>query len=93
VITLPYELHEAVADQIADAVGVGHDARDEDAGLRRVEIGDGQPRDVLSTSRRMSVMDRCAARPSTCDRAKPVAAWTRVAAAAAAASGQRRSPR
>ena len=32
------ELHEAGADQIADAFGVAHDARDQDAGLRRVEV-------------------------------------------------------
>ena len=44
--TLPIELHEAGADQVPDAFGVGHDARDQDAGLRRVEVADRQPRDV-----------------------------------------------
>ena len=45
------------------------------------------------TARRISVIDFCAAMPSTCDRAKPVAACTRVAAPAASASGHSRSPR
>ena len=40
------ELHEARADEIPDAFRVGHDARDEDAGLRRVEIADRQAHDV-----------------------------------------------
>ena len=40
------ELDEAGADDVADAFGVRHDARDEDAGLRRVEVADRQPRDV-----------------------------------------------
>ena len=36
------ELDEAGADDVADAFGVRHDPRDEHAGLRRVEIADGQ---------------------------------------------------
>ena len=40
------ELHQAGADEISDAFGVGHDARDEHAGLRRIEVADRQPRDV-----------------------------------------------
>ncbi len=40
------ELDEAGADEVADAFGVRHDARDQDAGLRRVEIADRQPGDV-----------------------------------------------
>ena len=38
--------HEAVADQVPDPLGVGHDPRDEDAGLGGVEVADGQTRDV-----------------------------------------------
>ena len=41
------QLHEAVADQVPDALGVVHDARDQHAGLGRVEVADRQPRDVL----------------------------------------------
>ena len=40
------ELHEAVADEVPDALGVGHDPRDQDAGLGRVEVADRQARDV-----------------------------------------------
>ena len=40
------ELDEAGADQVPDAFGVVHDAGDQDAGLRRVEIAHRQPRDV-----------------------------------------------
>ena len=40
------QLDEPVADDVPDAFGVGHDARDEDAGLRRVEVADRQARDV-----------------------------------------------
>ena len=40
------ELHEAGADEVPDAFGVGHDARDQHAGLGRVEVADRQPRDV-----------------------------------------------
>ena len=40
------ELHEAVADEVPDALGVGHDPRDQDARLGRVEVADRQPRDV-----------------------------------------------
>jgi hypothetical protein len=40
------ELHEAGADEVPDAFGVAHDARNQDAGLRRVEISDRQARDV-----------------------------------------------
>ena len=32
------QLHEAGADEIPDAFGVGHDPRDQYAGLRRVEV-------------------------------------------------------
>ena len=40
------QLHQAGADQIPDAFGVGHDPRDQDAGLGRVEVADRQPHDV-----------------------------------------------
>ena len=40
------QLHQAGADQVPDAFGVGHDARDEDAGLGRVEVADRQAHDV-----------------------------------------------
>ena len=40
------ELHEAGADQVPDAFGVGHDARDQDAGLRGIEVADRQPHHV-----------------------------------------------
>ena len=40
------ELDEAGADQIPDAFGVAHDARDEHAGLRGVEVADRQAHDV-----------------------------------------------
>ena len=36
------ELHEAGADEIPDAFGVGHDARDQHAGLRRIEVANRQ---------------------------------------------------
>ncbi len=42
----PGELHQPGADQIPDAFGVGHDARDEHAGLGRVEVADRQPHHV-----------------------------------------------
>ena len=51
------QLHEAGADQVPDPLGVGHDARDEHAGLGRVEVADRQPRDVL-LHRRAHVGDR-----------------------------------
>ena len=38
----PDELHQPGAHQIPDALSIGHDARDEDPGLGRVEIRDGQ---------------------------------------------------
>ncbi len=41
------QLHESRAHQVTDAVRVGHDARDEDAGLRGVEVADRQMRYVL----------------------------------------------
>ena len=40
------ELGQPRPDEVADALGVGHHPRDEDAGLRRVEVADGQPRHV-----------------------------------------------
>ena len=40
------QLHDAGADEIPDAFGVGHDPRDEDAGLRRVEVPDRQAHHV-----------------------------------------------
>ena len=40
------ELHQAGTDQVPDAFGIGHDARDEDAGLRRVEVADRQAHHV-----------------------------------------------
>ena len=40
------ELDETDADQVPDAFRVGHDARDQNAGLRRIEVADRQPRDV-----------------------------------------------
>ncbi len=39
-------LHNAGADEIADAVRVVHDARNQDAGLRLVEVANREPRDV-----------------------------------------------
>ena len=81
------QLHQAGADQVPDAFGVGHDARDQDAGLGRVEVADRQPHDVRLDARRMSVIARCAATPSTCESANEVTAWTSVAAPAASASG------
>ena len=41
------QLHQAGADKISNTFGVGHDARDEDAGLGRIEISDRQARDVF----------------------------------------------
>ena len=40
------QLHEAGADEIPDAFRVGHDARNQDAALRRVEVPDRQAHDV-----------------------------------------------
>ena len=40
------ELHEAGADEVPDPFRVRHDARDQDAGLRRVEIADRQAHHV-----------------------------------------------
>ena len=40
------ELHESGADEVPDAVGVRHDARDEDAGLGGVEVAHRQPHHV-----------------------------------------------
>src|SRR5690606_24756675 len=40
------ELDDAGADEVADALGVGHDAGDEDAGLGRVVVADGQAEHV-----------------------------------------------
>ena len=40
------QLHQAGADEIPDAFGVGHDARDQDAGLGRVEVADRQAHHV-----------------------------------------------
>ena len=40
------ELHQAGADEIADAVGVAHDARQQHAGLRRIEVAHRQAHDV-----------------------------------------------
>ena len=37
------QLHQPGADQIAQPVGVGHDPRHQDAGLRRVEVAHRQP--------------------------------------------------
>ena len=42
----PGHLHQSRADEIADAVCVVHDARDQDARLRGIEISNRQPRDV-----------------------------------------------
>ena len=42
----PRELDETGADEISNPFGVGHDARDEDAGLRRVEVPHRQTGDV-----------------------------------------------
>src|SRR6185503_16910269 len=40
------QLDQAVADEIPDPFGVGHDPRDEDAGLGRIEVADRQARHV-----------------------------------------------
>ena len=40
------ELHQAGADQVPHSLGVGHDARDQDPGLGRVEVAHRQARDV-----------------------------------------------
>ena len=40
------ELDEPGADEVPNALRVAHDARDQDAGLRGVEVADGQPHDV-----------------------------------------------
>ena len=40
------ELNETGADEVAYAFGVGHDARDEHARLCRIEVRDGQTKDV-----------------------------------------------
>ena len=40
------ELDEAGADEVPDALGVAHDARDEHAGLRGVEVAHRQPHHV-----------------------------------------------
>ena len=40
------ELHQTRADQVADALGVRHDARDQDAALGRVEVADRKPQDI-----------------------------------------------
>ena len=42
----PGQLHEAGADQVPDAFGVGHDPRDQDAALGRVEVADRQAHHV-----------------------------------------------
>ena len=39
-------LRDAGPDQVADALGVGHDSRDQDTGLCGIEVADRQPRDV-----------------------------------------------
>ena len=44
---LPGELHQAGTDEVADAFRVAHHARDQDAGLRLVEVAHRQVRDVL----------------------------------------------
>ena len=41
-----HELHESGADEISDALGVGHDPGDQHAGLRRIEVADREPRHV-----------------------------------------------
>ena len=41
------ELDQAGADQVADAFDIGHDARDQRAGLVGVVVGDRQPADML----------------------------------------------
>ena len=57
--------------------------------LRRVEVARPAGASTCACTRlRMSVIARCAATPSTCESAKPVAACTSVAAPAASASGQ-----
>ena len=89
----PGQLHDAGADEVADAVRVVHDARNQDAGLRRIEIADRQARHV-----------HLHALPHVGDRAlrgdtehlrqrERVSASTMVAAPAARASGTRRSAR
>ena len=40
------QLHQAGADEIPDALGVGHDPRDQDAALGRVEVADRQAHHV-----------------------------------------------
>ena len=40
------QLYETRPNEIADALGVRHDARNQDAALRRVEVTDRQPHDV-----------------------------------------------
>ena len=86
------ELHQAGADEVPDAFGVGHDARDQHAGLRRVEVADRQAHDV-----RLDVLahvgDRALRRDAEHlrDARTSVTAWTSVAAPAASASGGSRS--
>ena len=87
------QLHQAGADEVPDALGVVHDARDQHAGLGRVEVADRQPRDVL-LDRPAHLGDRAL----RCDaqhlrQGKAGDAWTRVAAPAAQASGHSRSAR
>ena len=41
-----HELHQTGADQIPDALGVAHDARDQHAGLRRIEVANRQVHDL-----------------------------------------------
>ena len=42
----PHELHQTRAHKIPDPVGIAHDARDQDAGLRRVEVTNRQADDM-----------------------------------------------
>src|SRR5207247_7251429 len=40
------QLHQSRADEVTDALGIGHDARDEDAALGGIEVADRQTQDV-----------------------------------------------
>ena len=40
------QLHEPGPHQVPDALGIAHDARQQHAGLRRIEVADWQPHDV-----------------------------------------------
>ena len=87
------QLHQAGADEVADAFGVAHDARQQDAGLRRIEVAHRQAHD-LGLHPLAHVGDRpLRGHAEDLRQPKLVIAWTTVAAPAASAIGSSRSCR